>query len=207
MAIKILYLHHVGQIGGAENSLRLLLRHLDRERVIPFFAGPAAGPFPDALAQDEIAVFPVSFGRLRDLRGVVRSVRRLRDLIRQHRIDLVHANAPRTNICAGLAGRLTGVPVVWHARNLLYGAMRDVDRMFVGLASRIICNSDAIRERFRGSKAWAKSVTILSAVDTREFNPRVSREPFRREMGSLPEEPAVGLVGRIGLGKGHAYFV
>lgn len=207
MAIKVLYLHHVEQIGGAENSLRLLLRHLDHSQVIPLFAGPATGLFPTSLAHEGMQVLPVPFGPLRDIRRLVRTVRRLRELIREHRIDLLHANGPQTNICAGLAGRLARVAVVWHARNLLYGGMRDVDRMLAGLASRIICNSEAIRDRFRGSKAWAKSLTIPNAVDTREFNPQISGEPFRRELGILPGEVGVGLVGRIGLGKGHAHFV
>lgn len=207
MAIKVLYLHHVEQISGAENSLRLFFRHLDRNRVLPLFAGPAAGPFPDCLNQEGIPVFPVRFGPLRDLPGLARSARRVMKLIREHRIDLLHANGPRTNICAGLAGRLAGIPAVWHMRNLLYGNMWDVDRLFSGLASRIICNSEAIRERFRGSKAWAKCVTILNAVDSQEFSPEIPREPFRREQGIAPGETAVGMVGRIGLGKGHAHFV
>ena len=131
----------------------------------------------------------------------------MRALIRAHRVDLVHANGPQTNVCAGVAGRLTGVPVVWHARNLLHGGMRDVDRMLAWLPTRIICNAGAIRARFRGSRGWAKSVTILNAVDTREFGPAVPREPFRRELGLGADEPAVGIVGRIGLGKGHETFV
>ncbi len=207
MAIRILYLHHVEQISGAENSLRLLIRHLDRARVVPLFAGPAAGPFPEALAREGIPVHPVPFGPLRDVSGVVRSARRVWALIREHKIALLHANGPQTNVVAGLAGRLTGVPAVWHARNLLYGNMRDVDRMLAALATRIICNSEAIRERFRGSTGWAKSVTILNAVDTSEFNPRIPREPFRAELGIPPEVPVVGIVGRIGLGKGHPHFV
>lgn len=207
MAMKVLYLHHVAQISGAENSLRLLLRHLDHDRVIPLFGGPVIGPFPDSLARDGISILHVPFGPLLNLRGVLRSVRRLRDLIREHRIDLLHANGPQTNVCAGLAGRLNRVPVIWHVRNLLYGDMWDVDRICGRLASRIICNSDAIRERFRGSRAWAKTVKILNAIDTNEFNPRVPREPFRRELKIAPEETAVGIVGRIGLGKGHRHFV
>lgn len=207
MAIRVLYLHHVAEIAGAENSLRLLMRHLDRSRVTPLFAGPGVGPFPEALAQEGIPILPVSFGPLRDVRGLFRSIRRLTALIREHRIDLLHANGPQTNVCAGLAGRLTGIPAVWHTRNLLYGNMRDVDRLLAGLATRIICNSEAIRDRFRGSTAWAKSVTILNAVDLQEFNPAIPREPFRAELGIPPDVPAVGIVGRIGLGKGHAHFV
>lgn len=207
MPIRVLYLHHVEQISGAENSLRLLFRHLDRERVLPILAGPATGPFPSSVAQEGIPVLPVSFGPLRNLGGLLRSVRRLLRLIREHRVTLLHANGPQTNICAGLAGRLARIPVVWHERNLLYGTMRDVDRVGAGLATRIICNSEAIRERFRGSRAWPKTVTILNAVDTREFNPQIPRDPFRRELGIAPEDTAVGIVGRIGLGKGHGDFV
>ena len=207
MPIKVLYLHHVEQIAGAENSLRLLLHHLDRGRVVPLFAGPAAGPFPEALAREGVPALPVHFGPLRDIRRLIRSVCRLRKLIREHGVDLLHANGPQTNVCAGLAGRLARVPVIWHARNLLYGRMWDVDRRLAGLATRIICNSEAIRERFRGSRAWAKSVTILNTVDTQEFHPNISREPFRLELEIPLDEPVVGIVGRIGLGKGHVHFI
>lgn len=207
LAIKVLYLHHVDRLSGAENSLRLLLRHLDRGRVSPFFGGPTTGPFPRALARDGVPVLPLDFGPLRDLRRLALAVLRVRALIRRLRVDLVHANGPQTNVCAGFAGRLAGVPVIWHARNLIYGGMRDVDRALAWLPTRIICNAGAIRQRFHGSRGWAKSVTILNAVDTREFSPAVPREPFRREMELTPDVPAVGIVGRIGLGKGHETFV
>ena len=207
VAIRVLYLHHVGQISGAENSLLLLLRNLDRSRVVPFFAGPGSGPFPDALAAEHVPVQPVPFGRLRNLAGLAHSVRCLGKVIKDRRIDLLHSNGPQTNVCAGIAGRLAHVPAVWHARNLLEKGMWDVDRTAAGLASRIICNSEAIRDRFRGSKAWKKTVTILNAVDTREFSPQVNREDFRREMELPPGVPAVGIVGRIGTGKGHEYFL
>lgn len=207
MAIKVLYLHHVAQVSGAENSLLLLFRNLDRRQVVPFFAGPGSGPFPTALAAENIPVLPVPFGRLRDLAGLAHSVRRIRKVIQDWRIDLLHSNGPQTNVCAGIAGRLAGVPVVWHARNLLEKGMWDVDRKTAWLASRIICNSDAIRDRFRGSRAWKNTVTIMNAVDTREFSPDVDREKFRREMGLSPGAPAVGIVGRLGTGKGHEYYL
>jgi glycosyltransferase involved in cell wall biosynthesis len=203
----VLYCHHVGEISGAETSLWLLLRHLDRGRVTPLFAGPAAGPFAETLAGDSIPVLAVPFGRLRSPGGIATSVRRLRTVIREHHVDLVHANGPQTNLCAGLAARLAGIPAVWHARNLMHEARWDADRTCSRLAARIICNSDAIRERFRGSRAWAKSVTILNAVDPREFGPDVLREPVRREWDLAEDEPAVGIVGRVSPGKGHEHFV
>jgi len=207
VAARILYLHHVGNLSGAEGSLRLLLRHLDRALVEPLFAGPARGPFVAALAADGVTTLPLTFGPLRRVGGVLRAVARLVRLTRAHRVDLLHANGPQTNVPAGLAGRLTGVPVIWHARNLIAGDMWDVDRALAPLATRIVCNADAIRRRFAGSRGWERSVTIINAVDTREFHPGVPRAPFRRELGVPDAAPLIGIVGRLGLGKGHEHFV
>lgn len=207
MPSNVLYLHHVDRLSGAEQSLKLLLRHLDPGRVRPLFAGPASGALFRELADTGVPLIPVTFGRLRDVAAATRATRQILRLLREHRVDLMHANAPQTNVCAGIAGRLAGVPTVWHARNLVYGGMRDVDRMLAALPTRIICNSDAIRRRFAGSAGWTKSVTILNGVDTSEFHPGVPRDPFRRELGIAADEIAVGIVGRIGLGKGHDDFV
>src|SRR2546421_723159 len=116
---RVLYLHHVGALSGAEGSLRLLLRHLARDRVTPLFAGPARGAFPAALAADGVPTLPLAFAPLRRVDGVLGAVARLVRLVRTHRVDLLHANGPQTNVPAGLTGRLTGVPVIWHARNLV----------------------------------------------------------------------------------------
>ncbi len=207
MPARVLYLHHVGELSGAERSLALLLRHLDRARVTPLFAGPARGAFPAALAADGVPVLPLAFSPLRRAGAVLATVARLVRLLRAHRVDLVHANGPQTNVPAGLAGRLAGVPVVWHARNLIAGDMRDVDRVLAPLATRIVCNAEAIRRRFAGSRGWDRSVTIINAVDTREFHPGAARAPFRRELGVAEHGVLVGIVGRIGLGKGHEHFV
>lgn len=207
MPIKVLYLHHVVRIGGAENSLRLLLRALNRAQVMPLFAGPSNGPFPEALAKEGVPVFPVPFGPLKNVPRLMECVVRLRRIVHEQKVELLHSNGPQTNVCAGLVGWLGGIPVVWHARNLLYGNMWDIDRICAGLATSIVCNSAAVRQRFRGSSAWDKSGTILNAVDTTEFNPQVPREPFRWELGIPHDVAVIGIVGRIDPGKGHTHFI
>jgi glycosyltransferase involved in cell wall biosynthesis len=204
---RVLYVHHVGRIAGAEGSLLLLFRHLDRARVTPWCAAPAPSPFADAAGALGVPVLPASFTPLRRLGGVLRSARALSAMIRAHAIDVVHANGPQTNVPAALAARRAGVPVVWHARNLLWGGMRDVDRMLARLATRIVCNADAIRERFRDSAGEHRAVTVMNAIDPAEFHPGVTPAALAGELGVAPGTPLVGLVGRIGLGKGHEHFV
>src|SRR5262249_12369642 len=128
---KVLYLHHVGELSGAEASLRLLLRHLDRVRVQPLFARPARGAFPAALAGGRalpaalagagVPALPWAFPPLRRVGGGLGAVRRLVRVVRQYGVDLLPANGPQTNVPAAIAGRLTGVPVIWHTRNLIAG--------------------------------------------------------------------------------------
>src|SRR5439155_20696953 len=118
---------------GAEGSPRLLQRHPPRARAAPHFAGPVRGALPAALAADGVPPLPLAFAPLRRVDGVLGAVARLVRLVRAHRVDLLHANGPQTNVPAGLAGRLTGVPVIWHARNLVAGDMWDVDRALAPL--------------------------------------------------------------------------
>src|SRR5262249_53344703 len=205
--VNVLYLHHVGELSGAETSLRLLLRHLDPARVRPMFAGPEWGSFVTALAADGVTTMPLSFGPLRRAAGGLGPVPRPPRPGRVHPTALLHANGPQTNVPAGIAARIAGVPVIWHARNLIAGHMWDVDRALAPLATRIVCNADAIRRRFAGSRGWDRTVTIVNAVDTREFHPRVPRAPVRRQLGIPDAAPLLGIVGRIGLGKGHEHFV
>jgi glycosyltransferase involved in cell wall biosynthesis len=204
---RVLYAHHVGRIAGAERSLLLLFRHLDRSRVTPLLATPPGSPFADAARAQGVEVLPVAFAPLRRAGGVAGAARAIRRLIRDRDLHVVHANGPQSNVPAALAARSAGVPVVWHARNLVYAGLRDVDRWLAPLATRIVCNADAIRERFRGSRAWRRSLTILNAIDTAEFHPGVAAAPLAAELALPPGTPLVGIVGRIGLGKGHEYFV
>ena len=98
--------------------------------------------------------------------------------------------------------------MIWHARNLIYGKMIDTDRFFSFLPSRIICNSKAIEDRFKtGRGRNSKVVTIYSGVDGKVFYPDEERaRSLRKELG-CGDSPLIGLVSRLGMGKGHETFI
>lgn len=208
MTHPILFLHEIAEMGGAEKSLLGLLQRLDRRQFVPFFLCGEGGPLVEKLRQSGISAEVLPFPRARQFSfwRVYRTVGRIRSYIREHRVALVHSNSPRTNFYAGVAGRLERIPVIWHARNLIspFHEGLDLDRLFSFLPCRIVCVSKGVQERFHGIP---KAVTIYSGVDLDEFRPGINGRPLRERWGFSESQLVVGMVGRIGPGKGHEEFL
>ena len=205
----ILYLHNRDQIAGAEKSLLALIRGMDRRFFLPSFVLPSDGEFAQAVREAGASVAFCPFPPLRTVRWdhLFKTIEALGRIVSRLNPHLLHGNTPRTNLYAGWVGRRRAIPVVWHARNLIYGKMVDVERVFSFLPQRIVCNSEAIRDRFRGLKGFEdRVVTIYSGVDLSEFRPGLDEGGIRREFG-VGEAPLVALVARLGIGKGHETFV
>ena len=206
---SVLYFHNRSLIAGAEKSLLGLLRRLNRETFSPFCVLPEDGELAQELRQANVPVFISPFSAFYSPRWdrVLKSFELLSQILSEIHPDLLHGNTPRTNLYAGWLGRRGGIPAVWHERNLIYGRMVDIEKIFSFLPHRIVCNSEAIRARFRGVKDFGKQVvTIYSGVDLSEFYPGLGKGEIRREFG-IGERPLLALVARIGLGKGHETFL
>ncbi|MBI5788266.1 MAG: glycosyltransferase family 4 protein [Candidatus Schekmanbacteria bacterium] len=205
---NILYLHEARVFGGGEKSLLNLIANLPRSRFNPLAACPFDGLFAERLRGLGVSVKPLVYPNLRDIAAVAVTVLKIRKIIRQEAIALVHANTPRVNIMAALAAKSCGIPVIWHARNLLSPNMIDLDRRFIFLTNKIICNSDAIRDRFADSPDFQrKTVTVLNGVNLKEFDPDIKPVNLHRELGIEPDIPLVGILSRLNPDKGHLYFI
>src|SRR5439155_16224249 len=148
----IILVHATDIMAGGERSLLNLLRHLDRTKFRARVVCDATDDFIKEVQETGVPVTRVLFpGLRRPGLPAWRAVRGLLASCRSSGAALLHANTPRTNFYTAVAGRLAGVPVVWHCRNLLGSGMWDTDRLFAWLPDRIICNSDAIAARFTGS--------------------------------------------------------
>ena len=207
---NILYLHDVIQIGGAERSIFYLIKNLDRERFFPIIAISSEGPFTDDLKGLGVEIHFIDFPRPISLNifKKIKTIYRLIKLIRSRDIDLIHSNGFRTNLYGGIAGRIAGKKVVWHARNLITTEKIDPDKLFIFLPHRLICLTEAIRKRFyRGGIPIKKSIIILNGVDTEEFNPSISGDPVREEFGIPKDTLLIGIASRIVPEKGHDIFL
>ena len=121
-SIDVLLVTAAAERGGAETVLCTLLRHLDRSRVRPVVCSLSPGPFEAELKRIEgldVVSAPVrSFRRADD---GWRAVRRLRALVRERRVAVVHANGIAAHLYAGAAARLEGVPALFHLHDRLSG--------------------------------------------------------------------------------------
>jgi glycosyltransferase involved in cell wall biosynthesis len=199
----VLIVHQTDVMAGGERSLLNLMRHLDPRKFLAHITCEAGDEFVTAARNSGISVARQCFPRLRPPGAAAwRALRRLVTHCRDTRTTLLHANTPRTNLYAALAGRIAGIPVIWHCRNLLEGRMLDIDRRFAWMPDRIICNSAAIAARFAGSPWAGRVVTIVNGIDLTEFHPSIPGECIRSELG-WHGRPVIAATSRLDPEKGH----
>jgi glycosyltransferase involved in cell wall biosynthesis len=155
------------------------------------------------LTKNKITIVPHEFGRNRDFLNLLKSTSKICQVVRSSGIDLIHSNGPQTNIPAGLAGRRLNIPVIWHARNLLIKNAVDIDKYAGFLPKKILCNSDAIRARFKNSMARKIAVTVHNGVDMDDYDLKIQSSKIREEFGIPTTAKVLGMSSRLGKDKGH----
>lgn len=135
---------------------------------------------------------------------------RLAALARRVRADLIHTNGMKAHLLAGLAGRLAGVPVIWHLRDFPPGGWAGgVFRQVAGrLPALILAPSEAVAASVRSSDRWpCPAITLHDPVDLGRFHPGLPRGLIRRELAIAGKEPLIGLVAHLTPWKGHELFL
>lgn len=220
---RVLYLTPHGFLGGAERSLLILLEFLDRSRFMPTVLTFEDGPLVDRLSTagvpTGVLTLPASLARatqryrgysvgetLRMALEAAPVLARLRRAIRGQRPVLIHTNGMRAHLLGGLAGRLSGVPVIWHVRDSLHGG--SAGRVFRSLASvipsRVIVNSDAVGAGLGLRRGLRR---VYNGVDLRAFSPDRDGTEFRHAHRIASDAPLVGLVAHLTPWKGHLVFL
>ncbi len=216
--ITVLYVHASAELYGSDIALLNLIRHLP-PRVRPIVALPEEGPLAERLRQHgaKVSVFPLAVprryyfhpGRFHRVLALpfeaIICRRRIRNLIRREKTDLVHINVSILPVPAQ-AARRCGVPVVWHWREVL--ARQGRMSIFLiktaeHLAARILCISDSVREQFRGNPRAATVYDAIVAEDEQQGD----LERLRKEFGLPAGAPCVGIVGRINDWKGQDVLI
>ncbi|MEU3277875.1 glycosyltransferase [Streptomyces antibioticus] len=199
--------------GGAEQQLRLLLRHLPAECDVVTLTNP--GPVADGLTADGVRVIHLGMRGNRDLAALPR----LTGIVRSGGYDLVHTHLYRACLYGRLAARLAGVRAVVATEHSLGRTQLEGRRLTAGvralylagerLGRATVAVSPAVAARLR---AWgvpdARIGVIPNGIDLARFRfDAATRHRTRRALG-LPERAyVVGGVGRLVPGKRFAVVI
>ena len=208
---RLLWLIDSFNVGGAESLVVPFVRNYDRSRyelVLACLTSIDGNPIERELATEGVS--PVNLGakNLRDRAAF----RRLLALIRDQKIDLIHAHLTYASTWAALASRITGVPSVatLHVAPPTTGAAAVRDRILRFAlnrwSSRVLMVSGALRDMYakRGGLRAAKMTAVHNGIDVQRFrrNPSEVRRRLESEFDIPAAAPIVMTVSVLRPGKG-----
>jgi glycosyltransferase involved in cell wall biosynthesis/SAM-dependent methyltransferase len=225
----ILYLSHSADLYGAELCLLTLVTNLNKDRFLPIVVLPGNGPLKQKLEELDICVEIVpsirawltrrnGIQRLLHLLTVIPficvSVWQLRQIVARYKVDLIHTNS-LVVIDGALAARTSGIPHVWHARELLIP--ETVFNFFFGprvalsvierLSDQIIAMSFGVKQTFCQQNECSKVVVIYDGLEPGTFQPAHTKTSIRSQLNIPDNALLVGEVGRVSAIKGYEDLV
>lgn len=214
-----MFVGHIARLSGGEIALVRLLSALKKD-IEPHVILGEPGPLVEHLERMgvPVEVIPLA-GDVRDVRrhGVSRAelnvrviaqtfdyIWRLRQRLRELKPDIVHTNTLKAALYGGIAGRLAGIPVVWHIRDRIASD-------YLPLGPRVLIRTVG---SIVPSSLIANSCSTLATIPLRLSVQR----PYRAAVPDCVEPPTVralfpkevmtvGMVGRLAPWKGQHIFL
>jgi len=193
--------------GGAEQQLRLLIRHLPVDCEVVTLTNP--GAVADGLIADGVPVTHLGMAGNRDLGALPRLVRH----IRAGGYDLVHTHLYRACVYGRLAARLAGVRAIVATEHSLGDSQLEGRELTQGVRALYLASerlgrstvavSPTVADRLRRWGVPGPRIEVVpNGIDLARFRfDPVARHRTRRRLG-LPEEAyVIGAIGRLSTGK------
>ncbi len=209
----ILFIDHAAAIGGAENSLLMLMRQLDGWQ-------PQLATVEGTLARDArdagVPVHIVPLPRLRkspkspiDLWRGASAIAKI-----AHQIDAqaLYTNTIRAQTYGVLAARISRKPLIWHMRDFWLSENRPksphidttLKHLFITSSRIVIANSHATAAHLPKS---AKVHVVHNGIEIGRFDPTTDGTLFRQSFNIPLEAPLIGMMGRMRPWKGQLRFL
>jgi glycosyltransferase involved in cell wall biosynthesis len=206
--VRILHLSSARSLGGGERHLADLACALHDRGHEVYAALPPPSPLRselDALPAENI--FTLRLRNALDFGSALELARLMRD----HRIEIVHAHVARDYTLAALAVRQWPQAKLVITRHVLFRLNR-LHSITFRHVQRVIAVSQAVGRALTAQNIFpARKVTVIpNGIDFRRFDASlrgVDRETFRRRMNIPPESLLVGAVGEIKRQKGYEEYL
>ena len=203
---RVLYLSHAFMVGGAEEMVLNLVRHLPDRFEPAVMCINQAGPIGE-----EIRRTGVPFSVLGLTPGVSRpvDVLRLRDAVQRIAPDIVHTFLLTGSLYGRFAAMMSGVPIVIGTEVNIYEKKQPLharlERWLMKGTDAVIASAESVKQHYVAQVAAdpAKVDVIYNAVDWAQLQTTATREEFRRSIGVPIDAPAAGIIARLTEQKAH----
>jgi glycosyltransferase involved in cell wall biosynthesis len=204
--VRVLYLAHTFGVGGAEEMVLNLMRHL------PARFSPAACAIGEAgVLGHEMRQTGAPFAALGLAPGLRRpaDVLRLRDFVVASDPTIVHTFLLTASLYGRFAALLAGVPIVIGTEVNVYARKhplhRRAERWLMRRTDAVVASAASVREFYvRQIEADPSKVEVVyNAVDWSQLETTRPRGDVRASIGVPDGAPAVGIIARLTAQKGH----
>lgn len=215
--VPVLFLNHSAQMSGAEASLRSLLWGLRRADapIEPVIALPDGGPFSTLLRDEGWSVTLAPLRRISRPRGLIDGMASLFHvlqtaplicrLVDQVGAKIIHSNSTTAHLVGGIAGERTGVPAVWHCRDLV--PLGRLAPQLAAKAARIVAISHCVADFLEKEGVPRDKIAVIhNGLDPDQWRPK-ARSFLRESLGLSDDAFVFGAVGQLVPWKNHAAFI
>jgi glycosyltransferase involved in cell wall biosynthesis len=224
---RVLLVQHCPRVGGSAFSAVVTAKALQRHGYDVDVVLAAEGPFVDKFHQIgcDVRILPHHNwlrpgGVLRCGRRWLRElapVRAFGQLLRETEYAAVYVNTI-VSVAAAIAARRSGVPCLWHIRELFddvggemviptLGGRRLVRRVIWKNADQVVVNSNAVAANVLGTTDHQRLAVVSNSVDDGLFLQMKSTDPCRQEFDLPGEGFVVGVPGTLRPMKGHPFLL
>jgi len=199
--IRVLQGIRQGKIGGGESYLLSLVENMDFDRFEPIVVSFTDGPMVERLNSLGIKTHVIYTETPFD----VRVWKKVKQLIVDEEIDIVHAHGTRANSNMFWAAKQTNKPLVYtcHAwsfhldQNPIKKRLRILGEQFLTSKADVnICGSKANRNTGKELFKNFDAVVINNSIDPKRFNPYGQYKNIRQELNIAESEIVIASIAR-----------
>ena len=190
-------------VGGMETYVERLVENLPADRFAVTALCPFESPFTERLRSRDIEVLVTPMPE----DPPWSSIQMTCAMIKSGAIDVLHAHLPNAHALAGIAGRLTGKPVLATLHGHKVGMLDLEVHRNAGTHLSVVCRQSYFHALGLGVSAGQPSCNP-NGVDTEAFKPRPRpADGLRAKLGIPAAAKVVGFLGRLSPEKGPEVFL
>ena len=203
---RVLFLSHAFMVGGAEEMVLNLVRHLPERFEPAVVCIHEAGPIGEEIARTGVPfkVLGLKPGLLRPF-----DVLRLRDFLLECEPAIVHTFLLTGSLYGRFAAMMAQVPVIIGTEANIYQNKRSshalLERWLMRRTDAVVASAASVREFYidQVKADPAKVEVIYNAVDWSQLQTTMTPQEFRTSVGVPLDVPVAGIIARLTTQKAH----